>query len=930
MAVQTLELQISDNAAQAASNINKLANAMHRLQNAVQLGGIKELADRLRQISGIAGGGVVGEMATMFGKATDQMETFSTALEKATTALAGLRSRGRGSALSQVADDAKAAAGAMEGITIKDGPLGETVNIEGAAEAISKVETSAESATEAVEDLAQAMRNSGAWQPGISPEQVKIETIQPNGNAGFVPDWRTQNALAGHYIETLDRVASYGQTAAEALGQAVNIGPQVDQSEQALNELANTMSHLSSQTSMANTELERQSETLAAMQGTVGVADVMKAAFKSLGEAVGGLASRMSNLMSSFMRIAKFRLFRTILRAITTAFKEGVENVREYSKAINGLYAKDMANFDNAVLKMKNSLGASLAVAFQALLPVIQTLISGLITLANLFNQLMAMFSGHATWTKAVDVMASDFEDTKKNATGAAKAVKNLLADWDELNIIQSQGAGGGGGSGLNGEDYKKMFVESDFAPWVLWIRDHLSEIKALAIGIGAALIAWKIAKLLPLTLGTMLKTVIGIGLAVAGVTMFWDGFSDQLKNGVNWENLKKSVEGVALVVAGLGLAFGMAGLAVGLLVGGIALAIAPLKELIDTGKLSDESMTQLSIAIGAVGAAIALMTGSWVPILIAGIAIAVGWIIQKWDDIVGWWNENVQPKLDEWGGWWSQLWEEHFAPKVNWVAENITVPIGNFFTAMWGTITGDSENNLGTWWQSTWEGLKKKFLDFVVWFANNVTIPIQNFFIDCVNGILSIVNWFIQQLNTINFSIDVPEWLGNMLGIGPGRLTVGVQGISEIELLPRMEQIVLQVEENIVPQNPGRVRNVTGYGGIGSDSGTYQPYRSRNVVGTGGITGYTDDGSMGPVYYPAKSNLATYNLGVTSGDDPQMNEQTSVIRQIEAIVQDIRNKPFSVNITPSANLGRVVAESQNAWNRASGGVNNRLGATPN
>lgn len=833
-----------------------------------------------------------------------------------------------GSAAEQIGQVQEAAEGAVSGVSecssilerfptvfhaaaagMRDEYLAALEGLPTATEQLDETRQAAEGATEAVQTLGQAMRASGAWQPGISASQVTISTVEPLDGRGFRPGLESANAIGGHYVEMLERVAQAAPRASEALGTMTDVPPRLDTSAEAMERLAYATEHLNEQTALTSGQLEEMSNSIGGMQRGTGIMEGLRRAVGALGEMARGAAAGFGGLLGSFMRIVRFRIFRTIIRAITTAFKEGMENVREYSKAINGLYAKDMANFDNAVLKMKNSLGASLAVAFQALLPLIHSVINALITLANTFNQVVSYFSGHATWTKAVDVVAADFEKTKKSASGASKAVKNLLADWDELNIIQSQNNGGGGsGTGLDPADYKKMFVEADYDTWLVWLKEHLTEIKSLAIAIGAAILAWKIGKVLASGLGSVLKYVLGIALVVFGITEAWAGLSDQLTNGVNWDNLKQSVGGVAAVVAGLAVMFGLTGLAIGLLVGGVVLLIAPLKELIETGKLSDESMTQLSIAIGAVGVAIALLTGSWIPLAIAGIIVLVGWIIQKWEDIkqwfidrwsdvTGWWSSNVQPMLDS---------------VVSWIDENVTTPITGLFSAMQTEIKNLMDDPVG-WFSEKWNGL-------VVWFANNITIPISNLFIDVINGFISAINWFIQKLNSLNITIKLPDFMGG------GEHKIGISGLQEIELIPKIGN--LSVENGFDEYDLGKVQFLgIGVGqmveALSGNDGTWDPSRDkrRNAVGMAGITPYQND-TVGPVYYPAKANRAT-DYGLVATDDRQMEEQNNLIRRIETIVQNISNKPFSVNIVPSASLGRVVSESQNQWNRTSGAATN-------
>ena len=52
-----------------------------------------------------------------------------------------------------------------------------------------------------------------------------------------------------------------------------------------------------------------------------------------------GFGSSLSHLFNQFKRIATYRLFKTVLKGITDSFRVGVQNLVQYSAALNGLDA---------------------------------------------------------------------------------------------------------------------------------------------------------------------------------------------------------------------------------------------------------------------------------------------------------------------------------------------------------------------------------------------------------------------------------------------------------------------------------------------------------------------------------------------------------------------------------------------------------------
>lgn len=355
-------------------------------------------------------------------------------------------------------------------------------------------------------------------------------------------------------------------------------------------------------------------------------------ALQRLREVIGNLTHGSNRLRDLFTRIAQVTMIRSLIRGIIKGFREGMNNLEEYGKENNTPFYQAIQRSSDAFTQLKNSIAAAASPILTSLTPAFITLTSWIIAAVNALNQLFSLLAGAASWTGAKAVSAR-LDSIGSSAGGAGKKMQELLADFDELNIIQSE-SGGGGGGGSAGTDISSMFEEREFAPWMIWVKDHLDEIKSLAIGIGAAFLAWKVSRALGLGLADTLKWSLGIGLLVTGIAELWQGFTDQLQNGINWENLKQSILGVGVAVLGLGVMFGLAGVGWGLLVGGLILSINPLKEFIETGDIADESMIQLTASVIAVGAGISLLTGSWIPLALAGIAVTVGWIVKKWDAI--------------------------------------------------------------------------------------------------------------------------------------------------------------------------------------------------------------------------------------------------------------------------------------------------------
>lgn len=391
-----------------------------------------------------------------------------------------------------------------------------------------------------------------------------------------------------------------------------------------------------------------------------------------------------SKLISSIGRIAFYRAIRSAIKAVTDGLKEGVTNVRKYSEAIGGSFARDMNTAAASLSTMRNSLGAAVAPALQALIPILSTITSFAITAFNALNQLLSLLRGGGSWTRATASM----NNYTKAAKGAGGATKDLLADWDELNIIQSQGGGGGGGSDI---DYSDMFEEvyefdERIKAIVTWLQEHMDLVKAAAWGLVGAFAAWKLTDGFKLDLlsvgkqiGRFLRIWLGVTIAIYGATRAFQNFRDQWENGIDFENSTKLIRNLGLAVLGLAIAFGIKGLGLGLVAAGVVEVITPIKEMItelNKGKdaiealrsISDEAFAQLETGIITLGLGLSLLTGNWIPLAILGAVDVVLWAVREWDNIVA---------------AFKKAWENI----GNWFYDNVTMPVGNFFIDMINSV---------------------------------------------------------------------------------------------------------------------------------------------------------------------------------------------------------------------------------------------------
>lgn len=367
---------------------------------------------------------------------------------------------------------------------------------------------------------------------------------------------------------------------------------------------------------------------------------------------------------------------------------------------------------------------------------------------------------------------SGEIADNLSDATDSAKKLKQYLAGFDELNVMpqtadasSAGGLGGLGGSDLGidlpGYDFLKDAVSESIDKWqkklepfVNFVKENLKQILITVGAIGAAFLAWKIGrsildfinyfKLLAAngvikSVSGGLKTLGGIALTVAGAVMMIGNAFDAWTNGVNVQNLTGMLTGLAAVVAGLALVAGTTGAAIGALVGGVALLVVGIKDWITTGELGASTFWMLEAGIVAVGAGLALLTGNWIPLVVAAVAGIGLAIYNYWDEIkaffvgiANWFDENViQPIVNVFApivGWISEFFrgcwiivQAVWQVASEWFNTNVIQPIVGFFHGVWTDVSAFFTN--------LWNDIVAVWTPVAEWFNSKVIQPITKFF---------------------------------------------------------------------------------------------------------------------------------------------------------------------------------------------------------
>jgi phage-related protein len=526
-------------------------------------------------------------------------------------------------------------------------------------------------------------------------------------------------------------------------------------------------------------------------------------------------------------------------KAMNSALESAQKNVDEFGRRFKRIVASAlvfnvvnkalsaMKNWMSKVILSNDEARASIAKLKGALLtlaqPIVEVIIPAFIALVNVLTRIISvvaqivslLFGKTAIGSKQA---AKNLDKETKALEGVGSAADDAagsLAGFDEINTIQTENSGGGGGASTD--------IAPDFDFDTSMSEKQLENLLNLIELIGAALAAWKISS----ALGLGMKGFLGILVAVYSAIQYAKGLFDAWVNGVSWGNFMQMVAGAVGVAAGLALAFGPVAAGISLVVTGIGMLITGFHDAMKNGW--NLQNTLLSIAgILATGIGIGLITGSFIPALIAGIAgllLALTVATGHGEELLQGVRDVMQGFLDFFTGiftgdidkaadgirkiveglkeivlsvvagikdgflsflnWLDQKTNGKFKGIIDFVAglwsdmyDSISNTLGNIMDAVKTVFGGVVDFIAGVFtadWDRAWQGVKSIFTG--LW--NGIVSALEG----AVNLIITGVNFLIRQLNKVSFSI--PDWVP---AVGGKRFGFNIQQISPISI-PRLAQ---------------------------------------------------------------------------------------------------------------------------------------------
>lgn len=551
------------------------------------------------------------------------------------------------------------------------------------------------------------------------------------------------------------------------------------------------------QTSALDAAKQKAGELTEQITSASGATERMEAAAKKVSNSMNTFSKRVSGL---FKRVLVFSLITRALQSLRTWLGKTIMQNEEARAAVARLKA--------AFLTLAQPI-------LQVVIPVFVKLVNILTQVVTAIAKFFGMLSGKS-WASQKSAAQGLNEEQKalEGVGSAAEDASKSMASFDEINQLtdNSASAAGGGAGGAASTEIAPDFSNLDMA------EDKLHDILGLVGAIAAGLLAWKIASLFT----NDLSKIWGIALAVAGafaLVYFW---LDAWNNGIDLQNFLGMLAGLAALAVGLAIAFGPIAAGIALVVGGLAMLVVGIKDVIENGFNLVNTLTIIAGLLAA-GIGISLLTGSWIPLLIAGflaalvalvsftghgeeliqglkniidgfgkffkgvftgdMKLAVEGIKQIWEGMKQSWNAIVNSIKDAWNMFITWLQSKSpllasifqtYGKFVSDVCKNIKDILKGVIDFIVGVFTGD--------WTKAWQGVTEIFKG--IW--NNIVAIIEA----AVNFIIDGINLLISALNTIHF--EIPDWVPL---IGGKSFGISIPLVSQVAL-PRL------AEGAVIPPN--------------------------------------------------------------------------------------------------------------------------------
>ena len=351
-----------------------------------------------------------------------------------------------------------------------------------------------------------------------------------------------------------------------------------------------------------NASIAKDTRSIERMSTRAGELSAQIAGASKSSAALAAASKKADEYMDRFVRRVKGLARRVFIFGLIA---QGLRSVRDWFGKV--IKSNDQAT--KAIARLKGALLTLAQPLLQVLIPAFTTFVELVTKIATAIGRVMSQLFGttYEQSQKAAESLYNESDALDKTGKSAKKATKSLAA-FDEINRLSGS------------EDAKdKDKLAPDFSSGPELSDKKAKGILGLITSIGALLLGLKHSD----TLIGGLKTALGLAIAFQGTLQFISNLLRAWSSGLDWSNLLGMLLGAAALVAGLALAFGKVGAAIGLIITGIMEMVAGIHDADVNGWNLKNTLLTIAGLISS-GLGISLLTKSWIPLIIAAIMSVV------------------------------------------------------------------------------------------------------------------------------------------------------------------------------------------------------------------------------------------------------------------------------------------------------------------
>ena len=164
------------------------------------------------------------------------------------------------------------------------------------------------------------------------------------------------------------------------------------------------------------------------------------------------------NFKKGFSTILKYGFGIRSLYFLFRKLREGIKSAVTSFATVDKETGESIKSLKGSMSQMQASWGAAFAPILNAVVPILQTLISWCHAAASAIANLFAILGGRGTFKKAVSD-SGKFADNMAAGGGAAKEMVKYLSGLDEIKTFTEESSGGGGGGGLTEDMFEEFYA---------------------------------------------------------------------------------------------------------------------------------------------------------------------------------------------------------------------------------------------------------------------------------------------------------------------------------------------------------------------------------------------------------------------------------------------------------------------------------------